>query len=328
MKTQIIQLEPHDDTISVRDKMGWIQTGRVVLVWPARGHLLDRRLDLVLLLRHSQSLGTQIALVTSDPEVRFQAHSLGIPVYKSIRKAQKARWSRPRQSSRNRAWVDQPWQDRLTRVQAILANPPHRRRSTRTLALPLRIGLFALAVFAVLSIAAVLIPSAEITISPAIRQQEITLNVRVSDSIDQVNLSGILPVRWATTIVEGRSSVQTTGSINIPADFAEGEVVFHNLTDQSVTIPEGTVVSTADSAHRYATLRESQVPGGANNEVATPIQAILPGSESNLSADRIMLLRANLVYFSLLPTLNQYLVAVYLSPLPQPPEIDSNSKNS
>ncbi len=86
MKIQIIQIEPYDDTISVKDKMGWGQTGRVVLVWPTRGRLLDRRLDLVLILRHSQALSAQIALVTSDPEVRFQARSLDIPVYQSVRK--------------------------------------------------------------------------------------------------------------------------------------------------------------------------------------------------------------------------------------------------
>jgi hypothetical protein len=321
VKTQIIQIEPHDDTISVRDKMGWIQTGRVILVWPTRGNLLDRRLDLVLLLRHSQSLGTQIALVTNDPEVRFQAHSLGLPVYKSIRKAQKARWRRPRQSSFNTSTGDQYWRQRLVSVQKILANPLHRRRSTPNLSQPVRIGLFALAVLAVLSIAAVLIPSAQISISPATKLQELTLTVQASDSVDQINLSGILPISWANTIVEGRSSLQTTGSVNVPTAYAEGEAVFHNLTDQPVIVPEGTIVSTADSTHRYATLRVTRVPGGAGSEIDTPIRAIVPGSESNLSTGRINAIEGELGVFLTVNNTNP-ITGGSLSPSPAPASRD------
>ncbi len=86
MKTQILQLEAHDDVITVRDKLGWGQTGRVVLVWPKRKRsgtkvqLLTRRLDLVLLQRHAANLGLQIALVTSDPAVCTHARELYLPV--------------------------------------------------------------------------------------------------------------------------------------------------------------------------------------------------------------------------------------------------------
>ena len=66
MKTQILQLESHDDAISTRDKMGWGQTRRVLLIWPARGRVLTRQLDLILLLRHSLTLGVQLALVMDD----------------------------------------------------------------------------------------------------------------------------------------------------------------------------------------------------------------------------------------------------------------------
>jgi hypothetical protein len=317
VKTQIIQLEPHDDTVSVKDKMGWSQTGRVVLVWPTRGRLLDRRLDLVLILRHSQTLGAQIALVTTDPEVRFQARSLDIPVYQSARKAQKSRWKRPRRSPFIIYQERQPWQDRLEKVQEIIADPLHRKRATRVLSQPVRIGFFALAVLAVLSIAAVLIPSAEISLTPETNQQEITLNVRANDSVDKINLSGILPVRWETTIVEGRGSLQTTGIINIPTDYASGEVVFQNLTDQPVVIPAGTVVSTKDSNHRFATLDETRVQAGSGKEVETPIQAISPGSTSNLSTGRINAIEGELGVFltvnNVKPTLGG---SMSLSPAP------------
>lgn len=267
--------------------MGWSQTGRVVLVWPTRGHLLYRHFDLVLILRHSRALGVQIALVTTDPEVRFQANSLDIPIYQSVRKAQKARWKRPKRNAYQSSQKGGSWQDRLASLNEIIADPLHRKREARVLSQPLRIGLFALAVLAVLAVAAALIPSADISITPETKLQEIILDVEASDSVDKINLTGVLPVRWSITTVEGRGSLQTTGSINIPMDYASGGVIFQNLTNQPIVIPAGTVVSTADSKHRFETLRQTRVPAGPGMEEESQIKAITPGTINNLSAGRI-----------------------------------------
>jgi hypothetical protein len=293
VKTQIIQLEPHDDTISVKDKMGWSQTGRVALVWPTRGQLMDRRLDLVLLQRYSQSLGVQIAIVTRDPEVRFQATQLGIPVFRTVRKAQTERWKRQR-SKGSRTLPSVSGKERLRRIDSLLADPIHRSRETHTISLPLRIGIFSLAVLAVLSIAAVLIPSAEIHITPDEKTQQITLSVQADDSIDEVNLAGKLPARWVDVSVEGRGTTPSTGSINIPYGYAAGEVVFQNLTDQEVSIPAGTVVSTANSSYRFRTQRETRVPAGAGEQASAPVRSIQPGSRSNLASNRIVAVEGNL----------------------------------
>ena len=297
MKTQIIQLEPHDDTISVKDKMGWSQTGRVVLVWPARGRLLDRRLDLVLLLRHSQSLGVQIALVNTDPEVRFQANLLGISVYKSVRKAQKSRWRRPLRNKIPTTLGEKEGQDRISKVHEILTDPLHRKRETPVLSPPIRIGLFTLGVLAVLSIAAVLIPSADITLAPETRRQEITLKVQANDSVEKINLTGIFPIRMINTIVEGRGSIQTTGTVSIPTGFATGVAQFKNLTDQAVIIPAGTVVSTPDSAQRFTTQRDARVPAGPGKVIKIPIKALSPGSAANLPPGRINAIEGELGVF-------------------------------
>lgn len=303
--------------------MGWSQTGRVVLVWPARGRLLYRRLDLVLILRHSRSLGVQIALVTTDPEVRFQANSLDIPVYQSVRKAQRSRWKRPKPSAFLSSQKRQSWQDRLEKASKILADPLHRRREARILSQPLRIGLFALAVFAVFAIAAALIPSADITITTETKKQEITLIVQAHDSVDKINLTGILPVRWKNTIVEGRGSLQTTGSIFIPIDYASGEVIFQNLTNQPVVIPAGTVVSSTDSNHRFSTLHQTRVPAGPGMEVETSIRAINPGTINNLSSGRIKAIEGELGVFLTVNNPNPT-TGGSMSPSPAPSTTDRN----
>jgi hypothetical protein len=293
VKTQIIQLEPYDDTISVKDKLGWSQTGRVALVWPARGRLMDRHLDLVLLQRHSRSLGVQIALVTQDPEVRFQAGTLGIPVFQSVRKAQTERWKRDYRKSRPLK-TEIPAEQRLLRIQNLLAESPAHRSQDAKLSQPVRIAVFALAVLAVLSIVAVLVPKAEITLTPETRDQAMSLNVQADDAAEDINLAGILPARWAYVTVEGRGTIQTTGSLNIPNGYAAGEVVFENLTDQSIIIPSGTVVSTADSVHRFTTHPEARLPAGPGAEVSVEVRAVEPGSSSNLTRNRIAAVEGNL----------------------------------
>ncbi|MGB9640129.1 MAG: hypothetical protein ACPL4H_04405, partial [Anaerolineales bacterium] len=73
MKIQIIQLEPHDDVISTRDKMGWARAARILLVLPERNHLFQNKLDQQLILRSAQKIGTQIAFVTHDRLVQRYA---------------------------------------------------------------------------------------------------------------------------------------------------------------------------------------------------------------------------------------------------------------
>ena len=92
MKTQIITLESHDDLISVRDKLSWAKTPRILLVWPKNEKVTLRILDLKVLQRHADSLGAQIGIVTKRIKVRRDAESLDIPVFDSTSAAQRDLW--------------------------------------------------------------------------------------------------------------------------------------------------------------------------------------------------------------------------------------------
>jgi len=81
MKTQVIHLDPHDDLISIRDRMAWAKTPRILLVWPKRGHVGVRPLDLTLLRRHAEALGAELGIVTRNGEIRAAARELGIPFF-------------------------------------------------------------------------------------------------------------------------------------------------------------------------------------------------------------------------------------------------------
>ena len=280
MKTQILQLEPHDDIISARDKMGWSQTSRILLAWPERGRVLTRRLDLELLLRHSQILGAQLALVTHDPDVRYHARRLGIHVFKNVHRAQNTRWKRPNRRKIGR--LREPVQARES-----LAAPRVRSAPFTALSTPARLGFFSVGVFALLSITAVLFPSANISLNPETRTQTITVPVQASAAVERVNLSGLIPIRTVTVVVEGRESLVPTGNVEIPDQRATGEVRFANLTDREITIPANTVVSTPGSSLRFATGRGGRVPAGAGETIELPVTALAPGSRSNLPAGRV-----------------------------------------
>src|ERR671918_2117052 len=96
MKTQIITLESHDDLISVRDRMSWAKTPRILLVWPKYEKVMLRQVDLKVLQRHALFLGAQLGLVTRTRHVREEAEALRIPVFESTGQAQRVAWPKPR----------------------------------------------------------------------------------------------------------------------------------------------------------------------------------------------------------------------------------------
>ena len=92
MKTQVIQLDVHDDLISIRDRMAWAKTPRILLIWPKRGSVGVRPLDLTLLRRHAESLGADLGLVTRRADIRAAARELNISVFSRASDAQKKQW--------------------------------------------------------------------------------------------------------------------------------------------------------------------------------------------------------------------------------------------
>jgi hypothetical protein len=294
LKTQLISLDPHDDITSVRDKMAWGKTTRILILWPETGEIvLDRRLDVLLLKRRAVELGAQLAFVTHDPEVKSHARELGIPSFRTSREAQAAHWRIRREKSRL---------DIIRRLRAT-HGPKFTPRHTPytipdTQSLPripysvFRIPFFLLALLSVAALAGLLFPSATITLTPAKKIQTLTFTTLTSPTITTLNSSGGIPARPITIIVEGRTIVETTGHLTLPNAPATGRVTFINLTDVTVIIPSGTIVATAsvstgDSPIRFITDRQAQLPAQAGGTVDVPITAIQPGTGGNLEAGAI-----------------------------------------
>ena len=288
MKTQIITLESHDDLISVRDRLSWAKTPRILLVWPKYEKVTLRQVDLKVLQRHALSLGAELGLVTRARRVREDASALGIPVFVSTGQAQRLAWPKPRR----RTWPRHaPRKDLLDRrrEQARAGEAAWRAYPS------VRVGSFAVGVLSVLVLVALFIPRAQVTLQPESKVQSVVLPVSASPSVESVFITGSIPARELHTVVEGEQTITVTGEGTIPQSKAKGVALFRNLTQQAVTVPAGTVIHSGDPEHvRFVTTRDGVVDAGVGETLELPVEAIEGGLAGNLEAEAVNVIEGRL----------------------------------
>ena len=280
MKVQIIRLDPHDDRSSARDKLGWAQASRVVLVWPDQGRVLTRELDLVLLDRRARALGSQLGLVTQDPEVRENAQALGIPVFDSAEELPDSGWQQAGKRPIRPLLIRRPLAPLLEP-----ARPPEQSAFRRAF-LPGKVArlLFGgLAGLALLALAATVLPSAEIRLAPRSRPQQAELRIVLDRDTNTPQPDGRIPALPLSTRLQGEIRLPATGQVAVPEEPARGTVEFANLTWDEVIVPEGTGVrdSTGELA-RFLTVEEVSLPAERGATASVEVVAATPGSAGNL----------------------------------------------
>ena len=288
MKTYVIQLDPNDDVTSVRDKMSWAKTERILLVFPPHPRILSRPLDLRLLQRHAIALGAQLAVVARGQDLRLIARDTGFPIFPSISSAQRHGWQENP--------IPQKYRQRITRpdlLQMRKAAKPS-EASWRGL-FGFRFAFFSLGVLAILAILLIFVPSATIHLAPASRLQTLSFPAGASLDITTINLAGNLPARQASTVVERLKTIPTTGTVTIPEAGASGTVRFRNLTTSAQNIPAGTVVSTQDDPPvRFITTRAAALEAGVGKTVDVLVQAVQPGTSGNMPAGVLVAMEGEL----------------------------------
>jgi hypothetical protein len=281
MKTQILTLESHDDLISVRDRLTWAKTPRVLLVWPRFETVTLRPLDLKVLQRHAASLGAQLGLVTRRKSVQREAEALGIPVFDSTAAAQKGEW--PERVAPARRGRRAPRRD-LRELRPSAAPDSQAGRP----ALGVRLALFVLGVAAVLAVGALFVPRAVVTLTPESQMQSLVVAVTANPEIESVFVTGSVPARVQSVVVEGQQTIPIIGQITLPQTRARGIARFQNLTEGEVPIPAGTVLSTLGATPvRFVTLNPTRLTAGIGQIVEVPIEALGAGAAGNLPANAL-----------------------------------------
>lgn len=289
MKTQVIQLAEEDDFISIRDRMEWAKTPRILLVWPLDGKVNLMALDLHLLKRHAVSLGAELGLVTRNREIRAAAKKLNLPVFRRAIEAQKKPWplSKIHRPSRRFTRVDL----RKIRKRVYFTD------FSRFTASPFnRILVFAAGVLAVMLVVLLLLPSAQIRLIPPLDKQSVHILVTAQDGIADVQLSGTVPKRKISQIVSGQASAQATGITLSPTGTAHGTALLMNLTDKAVSLPAGTLLfSHSNPDVEFATGQLVQVPAGKGKTSIVSIKAVQPGPAGNAARGEITILESKYV---------------------------------
>lgn len=291
----VIQLEPHDDVVSVRDRLAFIESRRVLLVWPAEGRVLHRKLDLVLLQREVRRRAARMALVTHDTEVIHNADDLEISTFLSLEESQNQRWKR----GRTKVFVDRsdkpthdPEPDDLRDAVSRLRVEP--TPVQMTLRRVLGVILFLVIGCGALGAGYLFLPSATLTLTPARDHLDVTIRVVADPTVQDVDLTNhIAPATYLRVEIQESAAVETTGSQSSEPTLAQGNIIFTNLTNQAVTIPAGTLVSTSvGTIILFRTLEAVNIAGQEGAIAVVPIEALaeFAGQQGNIPAygiDRI-----------------------------------------
>lgn len=284
MKVQIIQLDPEDDQVSARDKIRWVKAPRVLLVWPRRDPDLNRRLDLILLSRAAKDQGAQLGLVTFNPHVQKHAEDLGIPVFEGLETLPAEDWGPDEEDFpvQPQRWNGDP---DPRGSQSVPLKPSSRRGAI--IPVPVRFLAFALAILSVFAMGAILIPEAQVVLTPSltpITQQHTLFLQPVEMGADE----WIIPLERHVVRVNGDLRDLTTGQVDAAKGYSRGTVAFTNVTDEALFIPAGTGVRTAGTRQiRFVTTEEANLPAeiGAQGEAA--VRAVEPGVAGNVGANEI-----------------------------------------
>ncbi|TAK14893.1 MAG: hypothetical protein EPO32_00045 [Anaerolineae bacterium] len=286
MKSQMIRLESHDDVASASDKLDRSQSDRVLLVWPVRPLALRSRLDIQRLHRRAQSNGSRLAIVSRRSDVAHHAGELGIPVFRNIRMAQQIPWE---SAPENPAALISPRRTSPARL-AKPASPAHRPLSG-----PARGAVFGIGVLAFACLVALLLPRAHLKLEPARQPQSLEIALIADPTLPRFNLSGVLPLKVASVVVEGVSVVPATGETAIPFSASSGEILLTNLTDDAVAVPSGTIIRTSFTPSiRFKTVRAVSLSPTAGSTAIVGIVAESPGTSGNLPAGALDVVEGDL----------------------------------
>lgn len=284
MKTHVIQLNEFDDSISIPDKLGWSKAARILIIWPDAGKIQLSILDLLLILRKADALGSQMAIVSDEPRILEQCKYLGIQVFDSIPEAYKKPWRRSTRI-KHRRLDENNLEDRSVFVNKSLT---HSQQPQRKFPLPLRWVIFLCAIISLLFLVGFFVPSAEIKVKAIPQNRSIEIPAWASPENSNVSVSGGLPVQIIHVIVEDTLEGTSSGYSRIPGNFAQGELTFRNLTAEIVNIPVGTIVQTQqDQPVRFRTLDSLILPPGIDSAGEVEAVSLIGGVLGNVAANSI-----------------------------------------
>ncbi len=250
MKTTLIQIDPHDDLTSIKDKMTWSKSARMLLFFPSGYPLYQTDLALRLIKRYSFTLGSQLAIVTRDKYLKNIAVDIGIPCFSSAPQAEKSLWkvrdtqNLVRMPKGAEAIQDQKNSLPVTEVTRLPSNVQKMFTSVLMVSLLIVLALF-------------FIPSAQVHLYPVSETQEITYNVTAGTDYLSVDIAGKIPAAKLSEEISVFLTKNSTGTIVLSISKASGFVEMTNLSSQEIFLPaETSLVSVTEPQWIYTLVND------------------------------------------------------------------------
>ncbi|PJF43770.1 MAG: hypothetical protein CUN55_07370 [Phototrophicales bacterium] len=288
-----LELDQYDDVISIKDRLQFITAGRVLLIFP-RQPILKRKLDLVLIQREAARRDMRLAIICEDYDVIDHARELNISVFRTVEEARTKPWKVPK----NKVFVDRSDRPKPEHDPYDIMSVGRTRRAQRKkspIIFQIARGLiFGTTILLVLFGFYALLPSAQITITPASDELNITLNIIADPNLEDVLPESLrIPATIERSLQEGTATIQSSGRRPAENSLAEGIVTFTNQTDLAQFIPKGTQVQTSTVPPViYLTQEDAVLPARTGSTVNVAIRAIeanqgLSGNQPPGAIDRV-----------------------------------------
>ncbi|MCC6799759.1 MAG: baseplate J/gp47 family protein [Anaerolineae bacterium] len=293
----VLRLEPHDDVVSIRDRLTFVRSTHVLLVWPDDGAIFPRRkLDLLLVQRQAQQLAMRLALVTTDPAVLEYAGDLHLSVFPTVDAARRSRWKKPRSKVFTARAQDPTLQiERAEHVAWLAERAAVRSRRSSRLGRWLVFGIVLAALGAAFWLVA---PSATVTLTPAADQIAVTVGITADPALTDIDIeTARMPATVISLEATSRVTIEASGRADAGATRAEGRARLTNRSGGPVIVPAGTIVATgATFPIRFETLSELILPAGdaAASDVSIRALAEHAGTQGNVPSGAITRIEGDL----------------------------------
>lgn len=280
MKTHILRCESFDSIASLEDRLKWVKAGRVLLVMPEMDPPALSRRDFIRLRRQAGRLHADLGIVSQDAAMGEMAHSAGLPVFSSNEDARQEVWASIQ--------ATMPVKQRPEVAERIQS---YRARVTKPLPGWARWLAFVLAILAILALIAMLLPKATVELNLPREEQVVELVVSASVDQPEPDLIAGIPLFRISSEVNARIEQKTSGVISVGDKSATGMVIFTNMTDRPLVIPDDAIVRSNEPSFRFSVIKGGNLAAGPGTTVTLQVKEMDgSGPGGNLPAGAIMAL--------------------------------------
>lgn len=276
MKLQLIQIEAFDNLFSIKEKLVHSKAESLLLIDQTGSSIFEDKKQAKLLQRTLMQSGKECGVVTQNTMVASTLKEVGIHSFYDIDSAQRFPWGSNIITNQN------VWRGKNNRSSFLKKVIEESKVSPLARVVSLVVG-----IAAVLILAGLYIPSAEIKIKVPVSNQTIQIPLQINRP-NQSSGTNLMVVMPTITEVEVFRTTKVTGTINVPSVKAKGKIDFVNLTSDAVQIPVGLILrSSLDEKKEYITIETGEIQAGIESKVSLQVEAVEAGGNGNAEVGEI-----------------------------------------